>query len=521
MENNYLGHLIDLRYSTDHISTFSVAKVFKLIGLCHNTDKTDSSNQLSTTNAIEPLEGDTSSKNQEKKNKLTNKQACLQIQTNLQKSEEELYKNSPDYRELVKLQNCWKRINNELNGRATAQREKREEKRRDSTSNKRSRSDSSQELSEWKKEKGVDTSQELSGLKEKGVDTSQELSELKEKGVDTSQELSGLKEKGVDTSQELSGLKEKGVDTSQELSGLKEVEVSQYATHNQTIVEQNKMLQQMLHQILDNQKLQNDFLKNDCKLDQVYNSVQKAIDNGTSALTTNNSQLYKDADYGERLGFNDSNVPRPKETFHAGQHSKIDEEELYKAYGVGAALLSRKGGGGGLPKSLGRSEQGISSPIRLRCIREAGDRSGVGVEFSDPSCSKSIDFQSAHQITESSSSTSSAENSCKTPFGEICFIIRDNCQCIYNFVYNKDCDTYFGSYGIVVCPHQHPYAYKLVFCQDNGNDFAHVLVNNRNKELRRSSFKDAIYERRICEKLKNNETLNRYCILMNGKFNLK
>ncbi len=77
------------------------------------------------------------------------------------------------------------------------------------------------------------------------------------------------------------------------------------------------------------------------------------------------------------------------------------------------------------------------------------------------------------------------------------------------------------THTLVFCPREQPYAYKLVFCQDNGDGVAHVLVGDTLKTPRRSSFKDAIYEHRICEKLAKNEVLKRYCILINGKFNLK
>ena len=208
-----------------------------------------------------------------------------------------------------------------------------------------------------------------------------------------------------------------------------------------------------------------------------------------------------------------------------GQHSEKDEEELRKTYGIGASLLSKKGGEGNLPKALGRSGQGITSPITaLRGTRTPQDKSGIWTDLDAPiskNSKKTICFQRAHQTTESSSSTSSGENGFITPFGVINFDVRDDCQCIYIIAHNKICSAYFGSYGIVVCPQDDQYAYKLLFCQDNSDGVAQVLVDGNSRKVRRSCYKDAIYERRICDKLAKNVNLKKFCILVNGKFNLK
>ena len=361
-----------------------------------NTEKTDSSNLLSTTNAIVPLVADTSSeKHIHKSDKLSNKRALLLIQTNIQKLENKVFNNSTDYQELIKLENCWKRINNELDVRATAQRERR------SIPKKRSRSDSSQELS---------------------------------------------------------GLKEKGVDSSQELLGLQEVEVSRYATHNQTIVEQSKMLQQMLHQILDNQKLQNDFMKNDCKLDQVYNSVQKAVDNATSidrtsavvrtsALKTNNPPTHKDkeADYEKGfdwIGFNAPTANNPGKNL-----TKTKKPGPYKGtdYGIGASMLCNLGGGGGpVPKSLGKHGNGIESPVQV-IRRENHDKSGIGTSRTSVPIDNST-------IVNAPPTASITTNEFDTSFGKICFQNDADCCCYYKFILkaNGDYHVFFGLYGMVL-----------------------------------------------------------------------
>jgi hypothetical protein len=204
---------------------------------------------------------------------------------------------------------------------------------------------------------------------------------------------------------------------------------------------------------------------------------------------------------------------------HTGRHSKESGEEknLHKVYGIGASLLSQKGGGGTLPKSLGRFSQGITAPIILGDTRTPKEKNGIGAEFGASGFYKDIiHFQPAQNTNSSSSSISSMKDAFNTSFGTISFSIRDDCRCLYLLAFTKKCSVAYGSYGIVVCPEDEPYAYKLIFCQDNGGTDAHVLVDDTSKKIRRSSYRDATYESRISKILEGNESLKKNCILVNG-----
>lgn len=105
MSTNYLAHLIDLRFVKDE-SHISVAQAFKIAGVVN-------------------IKSDQEGKEEKHP---SNKVALQQIQQKLIELENNLFNNSTDYQELVKLQNCWKRINNQLHDRATAQKIRRDEK---------------------------------------------------------------------------------------------------------------------------------------------------------------------------------------------------------------------------------------------------------------------------------------------------------------------------------------------------------------------------------------------------------
>jgi len=292
MSTNYLAHLIDLRFVKDE-SHISVAQAFKIAGVVN-------------------IKSDQEGKEEKHP---SNKVALQQIQQKLIELENNLFNNSTDYQELVKLQNCWKRINNQLHDRATAQKIRRDEK----IQKKRGRCEVSQ-----------------------GLSSSQDNQKLLDNEVSA-------------------------------------VAFSHYPLENkamqQQILDNQKVLQQMLEnqildnqkmqlQILDNQKTQTDFLKNECKLNQIYSMLQtscidrlplpKSKDHSsifqTSASKTNDMGIYKGANYGvgakmlcsTRLGGNGTSIPKS-----LGKHGGGIESPIRQAYretndksGVGTSRTS-------------------------------------------------------------------------------------------------------------------------------------------------------------------------------------
>ena len=211
------------------------------------------------------------------------------------------------------------------------------------------------------------------------------------------------------------------------------------------------------------------------------------------------------------------------------KHDEARSKELSRSYGIGFAMLSRLSGARLSDKestvitALGKSGQGIRSPVNTINSQNPWDKSGLGAQLGSTKCNESsaVAFVRAATVSNvSSTSTSVTSDTMDFEFGQIHFTTDNRCRCLYKISTTKNCTVSSGAYGVVFSRLDHTWAYKITFCQDIYGDHVDIQIINDKIKMRKSHYMNALYESKISSLLEKRNKLKDVCVFVNSKFSM-